>query len=71
MTAKPRLFLTGGGGMVGRNVLDHAAAAGWEILAPRSRDLDLTDAAAVGAVALGCCLVRLSGSSLDFPSRHL
>ena len=49
MSAKPRLFLTGGGGMVGRNVLDHAAAAGWEILAPRSRDLDLTDAAAVAA----------------------
>jgi len=49
MSAKPRLFLTGGGGMVGRNVLDHAAAAGWEILAPRSRDLDLTDAAAVAS----------------------
>lgn len=47
MAAKPRLFLTGGGGMVGRNIQDHAAAAGWEILAPRSRDLDLTDAQAV------------------------
>ena len=49
MSAKPRLFLTGGGGMVGRNVLDHAAAAGWEILAPRSRELDLTDAGAVAS----------------------
>lgn len=49
MTAKPRLFLTGGGGMVGRNIQDHAAAAGWQILAPRSAELDLTDAEAVQA----------------------
>jgi len=49
MSAKPRLFLTGGGGMVGRNIQDHAAAADWEILAPRSGELDLTDAGAVAA----------------------
>ena len=49
MSAKPRLFLTGGGGMVGRNVQDHAAAAEWEVLAPRSAELDLTDADAVAA----------------------
>lgn len=42
-----RLFLTGGSGMVGRNLQDHAAAAQWDILAPSSRDLDLMDAAAV------------------------
>jgi GDP-L-fucose synthase len=47
MGVKPRLFLTGGGGMVGRNVRDHAAAAEWEILTPRSTELDLTDAEAV------------------------
>ncbi|MFT5067564.1 MAG: GDP-L-fucose synthase [Reinekea sp.] len=42
-----KLFLTGGAGMVGRNLQEHAAAADWDILAPRSQDLDLTDAQAV------------------------
>ncbi|WP_299877015.1 GDP-L-fucose synthase [uncultured Sulfitobacter sp.] len=44
-----RLFLTGGGGMVGRNIRAHDAAGAWDILAPRSAELDLTDAAAVDA----------------------
>ena len=44
-----RLFLTGGGGMVGRNIRAHPQAAGWEILAPTSAELDLTDAGAVRA----------------------
>lgn len=43
------LFLTGGGGMVGRNIQEHAKAAAWDILAPSSRDLDLTDGPAVSA----------------------
>lgn len=43
------LLLTGGSGMVGRNIQDHPLAAKWEILAPPSRALDLTDAAAVSA----------------------
>ena len=38
-----RLLLTGAGGMVGRNIRDHTAAQGWEILAPGSAQLDLTD----------------------------
>lgn len=33
--------------MVGRNILEHPLAADWEILAPSSRDLDLTDFASV------------------------
>lgn len=41
------LFLTGGAGMVGRNIQEHAAAAQWNILAPSSRELDLTDGQAV------------------------
>ncbi|MEP0638093.1 MAG: GDP-L-fucose synthase [Roseobacter sp.] len=43
----PKLLLTGGRGMVGRNICDHAMAAGWDIDAPGSDQLDLTDAAAV------------------------
>ncbi|MFT6089934.1 GDP-L-fucose synthase family protein [Sulfitobacter sp.] len=42
-----KLFLTGGSGMVGRNVQDHAAAAKWQIVAPSSRELDLMNSAAV------------------------
>ena len=42
-----KVFLTGGGGMVGRNVLAHPAAAAHEIFAPSSGGVDLTDYAAV------------------------
>jgi GDP-L-fucose synthase len=42
-----KLLLTGGSGMVGRNLQDHPAAAEWDILAPSSRELDLMDGAAV------------------------
>lgn len=44
---KGRLLITGGGGMVGRNLREHPAIAGWDVLAPSRTDLDLTDAAAV------------------------
>ena len=44
-----KLLLTGGSGMVGRNILDHPGAADWEILSPSSRELNLMDAAAVEA----------------------
>ncbi|AZV81051.1 GDP-L-fucose synthase (plasmid) [Parasedimentitalea marina] len=49
MSSKGTLFLTGGGGMVGRNIQDHPLAADWTIVAPRSSELDLTDAQAVTA----------------------
>lgn len=42
-----KLLLTGGSGMVGRNILEHPSADEWDILAPASRELDLTDARAV------------------------
>jgi GDP-L-fucose synthase len=42
-----KLFLTGGTGMVGRNVLAHPAATDWDIAAPGSAELDLMDADAV------------------------
>ena len=46
---KFRILLTGGGGMVGRNVLEHAAMGEFDVLAPRSSELDLCDFAAVQA----------------------
>lgn len=49
MAAKPRLLLTGARGMVGRNILKHPAAAGWEVLAPERHELDLFDRAATEA----------------------
>jgi GDP-L-fucose synthase len=43
----PRLFLTGGSGMVGCNIRAHHHALNWDFLAPTSEELDLTDANAV------------------------
>lgn len=45
--SKMRILLTGGGGMVGRNLLEHPAIGEFEILAPSSRELDLRDFQAV------------------------
>jgi GDP-L-fucose synthase len=42
-----RILLTGGNGMVGRNFLEHQAASGHDVLAPRSHELDLRDYQAV------------------------
>ena len=36
-------MLTGGSGMVGRNILEHPRAVDWSILAPSSFELDLTN----------------------------
>jgi len=44
-----RILLTGGGGMVGKNLLEHPAISDFEILAPRSAELDLRDAGTVQA----------------------
>jgi GDP-L-fucose synthase len=46
---KTKILLTGGGGMVGRNVLEHPAIVEFEVLAPRSSELDLRDFNAVQA----------------------
>lgn len=40
------LLLTGAGGMVGRNILEHLGIADWQVLAPRRAELDLADNAA-------------------------
>ena len=44
---KFRILLTGGGGMVGRNLLEHIAVDEFEVLAPRSNELDLCNFDAV------------------------
>ncbi|MCY0093299.1 GDP-L-fucose synthase family protein [Hoeflea ulvae] len=44
-----KIVLTGGNGMVGRNIRDHATASQHELIAPRSRELDLTDGPATEA----------------------
>ncbi|PVA11205.1 GDP-fucose synthetase [Pelagivirga sediminicola] len=49
MGTRGTILLTGGSGMVGRNIRAHARAADWTILAPSSAELDLTDSAAVQA----------------------
>ncbi|MEY4738491.1 MAG: hypothetical protein RL302_2810 [Pseudomonadota bacterium] len=41
--SQARILLTGGGGMVGRNLLEHPSLNQFEVLAPRSRELDLRD----------------------------
>jgi GDP-L-fucose synthase len=46
---RPRVWLTGGQGMVARNIAEHAAAAGWELMAPARAELDLERADAVQA----------------------
>ncbi len=43
---KSRILLTGGRGMVGRNILEHPLADQWDIVAPGSCELDLTDVVA-------------------------
>jgi GDP-L-fucose synthase len=44
-----KILLTGGNGMVGKNILEHAAAASHTMLAPSSAELNLLDGAAVAA----------------------
>lgn len=43
---KSRILLTGGRGMVGRNILEHPLADQWDIVAPGSCELDLSDVVA-------------------------
>jgi GDP-L-fucose synthase len=39
-----RILITGGNGMVGRNLREHSALKQWEVFAPSSAELDLLDA---------------------------
>ena len=42
-----KLLLTGGSGLVGRNIQEHSSADKWEILTPSRKELDLTDLSSV------------------------
>lgn len=53
--SKLRILLTGGGGMVGRNLLEHPDIGEFEMLAPRSSELDLCDFSAVRTYLDKCC----------------
>ena len=44
-----RIVLTGGNGMVGRNIVEHPLARRHDIIAPSSREIDLTNASATRA----------------------
>ena len=48
-----RLLVTGGGGMLGRAVVDAATRLGHDVTAPARTELDITDAAAVRDAVLG------------------
>ena len=46
-STKKKILLTGGSGLVGRNIQEHSRADKWEILAPTRKELDLTDLSSV------------------------
>lgn len=46
---KTKILLTGAGGMVGRNILEHPSISDFEMLAPRSNELNLLDLNALQA----------------------
>ncbi len=37
------MFVTGGSGFLGQHLVRDAAASGWQIIAPTSRSMDITD----------------------------
>jgi len=47
--SKLRILVTGSGGMVGRNLLDHSSIGEFDVLAPRRSELDLCDFSALKA----------------------
>jgi GDP-L-fucose synthase len=53
MEATKKIFLTGGGGFIGRNIIEQLGDK-YEFIAPRSLDLDLTDSDKVLAALKSC-----------------
>ena len=46
-SVKRKILLTGGNGLVGRNIQEHPSASTWNIIAPTKNELNLMDGAAV------------------------
>ena len=46
-SAKEKILLTGGSGLVGRNILEHSSADKWEIRTPNRKELDLRNLSSV------------------------
>ena len=68
----PTLLLTGGSGLVGRNIQNHFASNKWNIIAPSSNDLNLMDYASVKSFFNECkpdivlhCAGRVGGISAN------
>ena len=68
----PTLLLTGGSGLVGRNIQNHYASNKWNIIAPTSNDLNLMDYTAVKSFFNACkpdiilhCAGRVGGISAN------
>jgi GDP-L-fucose synthase len=47
MAKRGKLLITGGTGMVGRNICEHPLAQEWDVVAPGRRELDLSNSVAV------------------------
>lgn len=61
---KPRVWITGANGMVGRNLREHSRAAAWTLLTPSRDELDLTDRRAVADYARmmrPACVIHAAG----------
>ena len=68
----PTLLLTGGSGLVGRNIQNHYASNKWNIIAPSSNDLNLMDYVSVKSFFYDCkpdivlhCAGRVGGISAN------
>ena len=68
----PTLLLTGGSGLVGRNIQNHYASNKWNIIAPSSKDLNLMDYMSVESFFNECkpdivlhCAGRVGGISAN------
>jgi GDP-L-fucose synthase len=68
----PTLLLTGGSGLVGRNIQNHYTSNKWNIIAPSSNDLNLMDYASVKSFFNECkpdivlhCAGRVGGISAN------
>ena len=68
----PTLLLTGGSGLVGRNIQNHYASNKWNIIAPSSNDLNLMDYVSVKSFFNECkpdivlhCAGRVGGISAN------